>query len=150
MSRRGKAKATKGGIEQALGELRKQAHTVVQRLQRIGRKRIRAIERQIDKLNQQRQALLEELGTVVGGFGRSAAGRAKAAGARRRGGRRTRVDWNRVFSKLPKGSFKASDVRRIVPSVAPGTLSQRLTGWVKEKKLRRTGSRRGTRYTKAA
>jgi len=54
-----------------------------------------------------------------------------------------------VFARLPKGSFKAHDVRKLVPGgVAPGTLSQRLTGWVKEKKLKRTGSRRGTRYTK--
>jgi hypothetical protein len=55
-----------------------------------------------------------------------------------------------VFAKLPKTSFKASDVRAIVPGVAPGTLSQRLTGWVKEKKLKRTGTRRGTRYVRAA
>lgn len=55
-----------------------------------------------------------------------------------------------MFSRLPKGSFSAGDVRKIVSGVAAGTLSQRLTGWVKEKKLKRTGSRRGTRYTKAA
>jgi hypothetical protein len=54
-----------------------------------------------------------------------------------------------VFAKLPKTSFKASDVRAIAPGVAAGTLSQRLTGWVKEKKLKRTGTRRGTRYVRA-
>ena len=57
----------------------------------------------------------------------------------------------RFLVPLPaaKGSFKANDVRKLVPGVAAGTLSQRLTGWVKEKKLKRTGSRRGTRYTRA-
>jgi hypothetical protein len=55
-----------------------------------------------------------------------------------------------VFSRLPKGSpFKANDVRKLAPAVAAGTISQRLTGWVKQKKLKRTGSRRGTKYTKA-
>jgi len=93
-------------------------------------------------LNKQRQTLLEEIGAVVG--------RDRSAASPRRRGRRSRVDWQAVFSRLPKGSFKALDVRQLVPGVAAGTLSQRLTGWVKEKKLKRTGSRRGTRYTKVA
>jgi hypothetical protein len=128
-----------------LAELRKQAQSVMKRLQRAGRHQLTAIESQIHKLNKQRQALLDEISTVVGGGTR---GRGAAGAGRGRRGRRARVDWNGVFSRLPKGSFKANDVRKIVPSVAAGTLSQRLTGWVKEKKLKRTGSRRGTRYTK--
>jgi len=104
---------------------------------------VRGLERQIEKLNAQRQALLSELGVVLGG--KPAGRRGRPATARR--GRR-RVDWNAVFTKLPKTSFRASDVKTIVPGVAAGTLSQRLTRWVKEKKLRRTGTRRGTRYTR--
>ena len=152
MPRRRKAARSVGGGRGALAELRKQAQTVLRRLQRAGRQQINAIEGQIDRLNKQRHALLNEIGAVIGGGSRRPAARrgrpAQARPGRRR--RRARVDWNSVFGKLPKGSFRASDVRKIVPSVAPGTLSQRLTGWVKEKKLKRTGSRRGTRYTQAA
>lgn len=119
----------------------------MKRLQRAGKRQLTAIEKQINKLNKQRQALLDEISSAVGGSGR---GRTAAGPARGRRGRRARVDWNGVFTRLPKGSFKANDVRKLVPGVAAGTLSQRLTGWVKEKKLKRTGSRRGTRYTKAA
>ncbi len=124
----------------------------MKRLQRAGQRQLSAIESQINKLNKQRQKLVEELTAAVGGGGRRGGGRGRAAGAARGGrrGRRSRVDWDKVYSQLPKGSFKASDVRKIVSGVAPGTLSQRLTGWVNEKKLKRTGSRRGTRYTKAA
>jgi hypothetical protein len=129
-----------------LAELRKQAQSVMKRLQRAGKRQLTAIESQITKLNKQRHALLAEIGAAVGGG--STRGRGGASPARGRRGRRARVDWNRVFARLPKGSFKANDVRKIVPSVAAGTLSQRLTGWVKEKKLKRTGSRRGTRYTR--
>jgi hypothetical protein len=118
----------------------------MKRLQRAGKRQLTAVERQIEKLNRQRQALLHEIGIGIGGG--SARGRTAGAGRGRRG-RRARVDWNGVFARLPKGSFKANDVRKLVPGVAAGTLSQRLTGWVKEKKLKRTGSRRGTRYTKA-
>jgi hypothetical protein len=114
------------------------------RLRRAGMQQIRAIERQIERLNQQRQAILAELGITGGGGG----GRRGRGGGR--GGQRGKVDWDQVFAKLPKTSFKASDVRAMVPNVAPGTLSQRLTGWVKEKKLKRTGSRRGTRYVRTA
>lgn len=114
------------------------------RLRRAGMQQVRTIERQIDRLNQQRQDLLAELGMATGGSGgRRGAGR-RAAGSRKR------VDWDAVFAKLPKTSFKASDVRAMVPGVAAGTLSQRLTGWVNEKKLKRTGTRRGTRYVRAA
>ncbi len=125
----------------------------MKRLRRAGQRQISAIETQIHRLNKQRQQLMEELtgGGSSGGGGGGRRGRPSAAsapGGRR--GRRSRVDWDKVFSQLPRGSFKASDVRKIVSGVAPGTLSQRLTGWVHEKKLKRTGSRRGTRYTKAA
>lgn len=105
---------------------------------------VRALEQQIDRLNHQRQELLSELGVAISG----GASRARRGGRRAAGGR-SRVDWDDVFAKLPKTSFKASDVRAIAPSVAAGTLSQRLTGWVKEKKLKRTGTRRGTRYVRA-
>ena len=115
------------------------------RLRRAGMQQVRALERQIDKLNHQRQALLSELGVGLGGSG----GRRGKAGSAANGGR-SRIDWDQVFAKLPKTSFKAGDVRAIVPNVAPGTLSQRLTGWVQEKKLKRTGTRRGTRYTRSA
>lgn len=116
------------------------------RLQRAGMQQVRALERQIEKLNAQRQALLSEIGASLGGS--AGARRGRPAGGGR--GARGRVDWDEVFGKLPKTSFKASDVRAIVPGVAAGTLSQRLTGWVKEKKLKRTGTRRGTRYVRSA
>ncbi len=116
------------------------------RLRRAGMQQIRTIEQQIDKLNQQRQSLLSELGVALGGGGTKAR-RGRSGGGR---GSRRRVDWDQVFGKLPKTSFKASDVRALVPNVAPGTLSQRLTGWVEEKKLKRTGTRRGTRYTRSS
>lgn len=137
--------AARGTRDQgALGELRKQAQAALKQLQRAGRRQIAALETQIQKLSRQKEALLNELSSALGGGRR---GRTAASGGRRRAGR-ARVDWTAVFAKLPKGSFRASDVRAIVPGVAAGTLSQRLTGWVKEKKLRRTGSRRGTRYTR--
>lgn len=119
----------------------------MRRLQRAGRRQLTAIESQINRLNRQRQALLDEISSAVGG---GSSRRSAGAAAPGRRGRRARVDWNGVFARLPKGSFKANDVRKLAPGVAAGTLSQRLTGWVKEKKLKRTGSRRGTRYTKAA
>ena len=128
-----------------LAALRRRAEAMMGRLRRAGMQQVRAIERQIDKLNHQRQALLSEIGIGSGG-GSGSRGRGGGTG---RGGR-SHVDWNQVFAKLPKTSFNASDVRAIVPSLAPGTLSQRLTGWVQEKKLKRTGSRRGTRYTRSA
>jgi len=39
------------------------------RLRRAGMQQVRAIERQIDKLNHQRQTLLSELGVGLGGSG---------------------------------------------------------------------------------
>jgi hypothetical protein len=121
----------------------------MKRLQRAGRRQLATLESQIAKLSKQRQSLLSEINNVLGGAVRG--GRRSVTGGRRqRGGRRARVDWNSIFGRLPRGSFRASDVRQLVPGVAAGTLSQRLTGWVKEKKLKRTGSRRGTRYTRAA
>ena len=141
------ARGRRSAASSGLAQLRKQAQTVMKRLQRAGKRQLTSIERQIDKLNKQRQALLHEIGAVIGG----GSGRGRTAGAGRgRRGRRARVNWDGVFARLPKGSFKANDVRKLVPGVAAGTLSQRLTGWVKERKLKRTGSRRGTRYTKAA
>ncbi len=116
------------------------------RLRKAGMHQVRTIERQIDRLNQQRQELLSELGVALGGGSKTR----RSAGRRSAGGGRGRVDWDQVFQKLPKTSFKASDVRAIVPSVAAGTLSQRLTGWVKDKKLKRTGTRRGTRYVRSS
>jgi hypothetical protein len=131
-----------------LATLRKEAQAIVKRLRRAGRRELTALERQIATLERRHRALLDEIGAAVGeGLMR---GRAMAP-ARGRRGRRARVDWPHIFSRLPKGAFfKASDVRKLVPSVAAGTLSQRLTAWVKEKKLKRTGSRRGTWYTKAS
>ena len=143
MARRRRSSRSVGG----LAALRKQAQSVMRRLERAGKRQLTAIENQIRKLNKQRQVLLDEISSAVGGSSR---GRGGAEAGRGRRGRRARVDWNGVFAHLPKGSFKANDVRKLVPGVAAGTLSQRLTGWVKEKKLKRTGSRRGTRYTKAA
>jgi hypothetical protein len=122
----------------------------MKRLQRAGRAQLNALESQIAGLNRQRQKLLDEIGSALGGGGAGRRGRAAGAARGRGRGRRSRVDWDSVFGRLPKGSFRASDVRKIVPGVAAGTLSQRLTGWVNAKKLKRTGSRRGTRYTKAA
>jgi hypothetical protein len=127
-----------------LAVLRRRAEAMMGRLRRAGMQQVRALERQIDRLNQQRQELLSELGVAISGGG----AKTRRAGRRAAGGR-SRVDWNDVFAKLPKTSFKASDVRAIVPNVAAGTLSQRLTGWVKEKKLKRSGTRRGTRYVRA-
>jgi len=143
MARRRRRTVTVGG---GLAQLRKQAQSVMKRLQRAGRQQLTTIERQIAQLTKQRQSLLADIGSAVGL--RHTSRRGGASSARR--GRRARVNWDRVFSRLPKGSFKASDVRKLVPNVAAGTLSQRLTGWVKAKKLKRTGSRRGTKYTRAA
>ena len=135
--------------------MRSQVQVAIQQLQRAGRRQIKNIEQQMAGLEKQRRALASEIGAVIGlGAGRRAA-RPRAVAAprgaaptRRRGATRTRVDWTKVYAKLPRGSFQARDVRRIVPRVAGGTLSQRLTAWAKAKKLRRTGSRRGTRYTR--
>ena len=130
------------GATGTLAMLRRRAEAMMGQLRRAGMKQIKALDGQIAKLNRQRQALLAEVG--LGGGKTAARGRR----GRSRGGARSRVDWNHVFTKLPKTSFKASDVRAIIPDVSPGTLSQRLTGWVNEKKLKRSGSRRGTRYTR--
>jgi hypothetical protein len=140
--RRRSAKSTSG-----LAKLRREVQSMVKRLQRAGQRQLIALERQITALEGRRQALLDEISAA---FSRPVRERG-AVSTRGRLGHRTRVDWPKVFSRLPKGSpFQAHDVRKLVPGVAAGTLSQRLTAWVKEKKLKRTGSRRGTRYTKAA
>ena len=102
------------------------------RVRKAGMQQVRALERQIERLNAQRQELLADIGLSIGGGGAGAKrGRGRSAGR----GRRSRVDWDQVFTKLPKTSFKASDVRALAPGVAAGTLSQRLTGWVEEKSL---------------
>jgi hypothetical protein len=139
--RRRSAKSTSG-----LTMLRKEAQAIVKHFQRIGQHQLTALDHQITTLQRQRQALLDEISAALDqGLVR---GRSAVAPAR---GRRARVDWPQAFSRLPKGSpFQANDLRKLVPGVGAGTLSLRLTGWVKEKKLKRTGSRRGTRYTKAA
>lgn len=126
--------------------LRRRAEAMMGRVRKAGMQQVRALERQIERLNEQRQALLADIG--LGGGSGSGAKRGRGRATDR--GRRSRVDWDQVFAKLPKTSFKASDVRALAPGVAAGTLSQRLTGWVGEKKLKRTGSRRGTRYTRSA
>jgi len=132
-----------------LATLRKEAQAMMKRLERAGHRHLATIERDIAKLHRQREGILEALSAVMGG--RLVRPRGDLSPVRPRRGRRARVNWDGVFARLPKGSFKASDVRKLVPGgVAAGTLSQRLTGWVEEKKLKRTGSRRGTRYTKAA
>src|SRR5690349_3574419 len=139
--RRGRPRGAASGT---LATLRRKAEAMMGRLRRAGMQQVRALERQIERLNQQRQAILAELGITGGGGG------GRRGGGRGRGGQRGKVDWDQLFAKLPKTSFKASDVRAMVPGVAAGTLSQRLTGWVEEKKLKRTGTRRGTRYTRSA
>jgi len=144
MATKRRAVRSRGGASGTLATLRRKAEAMMGRLRRAGMQQVRTLERQIEKLNQQRQAILSELGI---GAGRAGGARGRSGG---RGGRRGKVDWDQLFAKLPKTSFKASDVRAMVPGVAPGTLSQRLTGWVKEKKLKRTGSRRGTRYVRTA
>ena len=131
-----------------LAALRTQVQAALKGLQRAGQQQLAAVEREIHKLNTQRQALLHEISTMIGGG--SARGRAAGASRGVRRGRRARVDWDSLFARLPKGSFSAGDIRKLAPGVAPGTLSQRLTGWVQAKKLKRTGSRRGTRYTRVA
>lgn len=142
MARQKRAATSMSGLT----HLRKQAHAMMKRLRQVGQRELTAIEHQISKLNKQREMLMHEIGAAVGQ--RQPHGRTNASPVRR--GRRARVNWDSVLSRLPKGSFQASDVRKLVPGVAAGTLSQRLTGWVKAKKLKRTGTRRGTKYTRAA
>ena len=112
------------------------------KIRQMGMREIRVIEQQIGELTRQRDALIADLGveTPKGGGSRRKARRHHLSG--------NRVDWDRVFAKLPKTSFQATVVKRIVPHVSSGTVSIRLARWVKEKKLRRTGTRRGTRYTR--
>ena len=98
----------------ALAVLRRRAQAMMGRLRRVGMQQVRAIERQIDKLNHQRQALLSELGSGLGSGG--SGNRRGGGGSAGRGGR-ARVDWDQIFAKLPKTSFRASDVRAI-PSAA--------------------------------
>ena len=139
-----------------LTQLRRDAIRTITQLQRVGQKRLAALDQQLERLTKLRRALVAELDAALSGLG--ARGRRRGKGAGRQAAktaqgprrRRRRVDWNKVYAQLPKDQFQAADVKRLVPGVAAGTVSQRLTGWVKAKKLRRTGSRRGTRYRKAA
>lgn len=126
--------------------LRRRAQTMMTQLRRAGMRQVQGLERQIEHLNQQRHALMKEIGVAIGGLSPTASRSVTAA----RPGSRRRTDWEAVFAKLPKTSFRAGDVKALVPNVAGGTLSLQLTRWVKEKKLRRTGTRRGTRYTRSA
>jgi hypothetical protein len=147
MATKKRAKRTGTRSAGTFATLRRRAEAMMGRVRKAGMQQVRALERQIERLNEQRQALLADIGISLGGGG----GRAKRGGGRSGArGRRSRVDWDQVFTKLPKTSFKASDVRALAPGVAAGTLSQRLTAWVGEKKLKRTGTRRGTRYTRSA
>ena len=147
MATKKRAKRTATRSAGTFAILRRRAEAMMGRVRKAGMQQVRALERQIERLNEQRQQLLADIG-LSGGNGGSGAKRGRGRAAER--GRRSRVDWDQVFTKLPKTSFKASDVRALAPGVAAGTLSQRLTGWVEEKKLKRTGSRRGTRYTRSA
>ena len=72
-----------------LTELRKQANAAFKLVQRAGRRQLAAIERQIQKLNRQRQSLMDELAATVGGRGR---GSTRAVWSQRRQAKqRTRV-----------------------------------------------------------
>lgn len=124
----------------ALGLLKRRAETAMNQLRRVGMREARALEKRIATLSEERDKLLAEIGVAFG--------RRPSATSRR--GRRSEVDWEKIFAKLPKTSFRASDVKKMVPQIAGGTLSQRLTKWVKEKKLKRSGTRRGTRYVRSA
>lgn len=119
---------------------RRRAEAAKSQLRRVAMKEIRALEERVARLSAEREQLLAEIG--VRSEGRS--------GATSQASRGRRVDWERVFTRLPKTSFSAGDVKRMVPQVAGGTLSLRLTKWVKEKKLKRSGTRRGTRYVRSA
>jgi hypothetical protein len=123
--------------------LRRRAEAMLAQVRRAGMREVRNIEKQMAKLRRERQGLLSELG-IRSDEGKRPNSAPKGASPRRR------VDWERVFPKLPKGTFKAGDLKAIVPGVASGTVSLRLARWVKEKKLRRSGTRRGTRYTRVA
>ena len=147
MATKKRATRTRGRAVGTFATLRRRAEAMMGRVRKAGMQQVRALERQIARLNEQRQQLLADIGMSLGGGGSGGRrGRGRSTGR----GRRSRVNWDQVFAKLPKTSFKASDVRALVPGVAAGTLSQRLTGWVGEKKLKRTGTRRGTRYTRSA
>lgn len=137
---RGGKRTVSSRSSSALTLLRRRADAAMAQLRRVGMREARALEKRIAMLGEERDRLLSEIAVVLGG----------KRTARSRGSRRSQVDWSKVFAKLPKTSFQASDVKAIVPHVAGGTLSLRLTRWVQEKKLKRSGNRRGTRYVRAA
>src|ERR1041384_3481497 len=99
MARRRRRGASAGVATGTLSELRKQAQSVMKRLRRAGERQLAAIETQINKLNKQRQVLMDELTSAVsGGRGGGRRGRgAASAGRGGRRGRRSRVDWDKVY-----------------------------------------------------
>ena len=146
MARRKRGRSGRTAQGGTLTALRRRAAAMMAQLRRAGMRQVQQLERQIAKLDRERQGLLAHL--ELGRAG-TRDGRRRPVRSTRRG-RRSGVDWNAVFSKLPKTRFRAADVKILAPGVGAGTISQRLTRWVKEKKLRRTGTRRGTRYTRVA
>ena len=65
MATKKRAVRSRGQASGALAVLRRRAEAMMGRLRRAGMQQVRAIERQIDKLNHQRQALLSELGSAL-------------------------------------------------------------------------------------
>jgi len=128
-----------------LATLRRRAQGMMDQVRRMGMQQVRALEQQIHRLDQRRQALLAEIG-----IGTAPKGRRTRTAVSRAGGQSGRVDWSTVFKKLPKTSFQAASVKKLVPHVSSGTVSLRLSSWVRQKKLRRTGTRRSARYTRVA
>ena len=67
MAAKKRAVRSRGGGTGALALLRRRAEAMMGRLRRAGMQQVRALERQIEKLNTQRQELLGELGVSLGG-----------------------------------------------------------------------------------
>jgi len=88
--------------------------------------------------------LLEEISTSLGGGGRR--GRSGATQASGRRGRRATRRLDGVFSRLPKGSFKANDVRSWFPTSRPARChSDSPAGSKKETEAQRIASRHSLR-----
>jgi len=128
-----------------LATLRRRAQGMMDQLRRVAMQQVRSLEQQIHRLDQRRQALLAEIG-----IGTAPKSRRTRTAESRAGGQSGRVDWSTVFKKLPKTSFQAASVKRLVPHVSSGTVSLRLSTWVREKKLSRKGTRRGASYVRVA
>ncbi len=125
--------------QSALGAFRRRVDLVMAELQRAGARQVRLVEDEIRALTRKRDALLTEIGAAPRNGGPPRSTRRHAD---------HRVDWDAVFAKLPRSPFQAGVVKKLIPPVSPGTVSLRLSAWVKAKKLRRTGTRRTARYTK--